>query len=129
MTKITLPADCGDAPKQLLLRDLNIAFARAEVDEILALLCEDITWHIVGEAVLKGKAAVRQALVAMQEIATRELIIHSIITQGREGAVNGVITTDEGQSIAFCDVCQFSAATGGQIQTMTSYTIEINEGT
>ncbi|MCY4106196.1 MAG: nuclear transport factor 2 family protein [Chloroflexi bacterium] len=70
MTQITVHADCGHLPndghsaKKQLLRDLNIAFARAEVDEILALLSEDITWHIVGDAVLEGKAAVRQVLRA-----------------------------------------------------------------
>lgn len=31
-------------------------------------------------------------------------------------------------NIAFCDICQFSSATGEQIQTLTSYAIETNEG-
>lgn len=30
MTRITVNADCGHSPKKALLKDLNIAFARAE---------------------------------------------------------------------------------------------------
>ena len=39
------------------LRDLNIAFARADVDAILAFFTVDIRWQIVGEAALCGTAA------------------------------------------------------------------------
>ena len=34
MLRITVHAECGDAPKKQFLRDLNIAFARADVDGI-----------------------------------------------------------------------------------------------
>ena len=54
MTKITITADCGDAPKTLL-RDLNIAFARADVEAILALMSDDVVWRMVGAGVSEGK--------------------------------------------------------------------------
>ena len=128
MPQITVNADCDHAPKKQRLRDLNIAFARADVEAILALFSEDITWHIVGEFRVEGKAAARAALETMRGVETPELLIHSILTQGREGVVHGVITTAEGRSYAFCDICQFSSAAGEQIQTLTSYAIETNEG-
>ncbi|MCY3781664.1 MAG: nuclear transport factor 2 family protein [Chloroflexi bacterium] len=125
MTKITIHADYADAPKRQLLRDLNIAFANADVEAILAFFTEDIHWHIIGENEMRGKAAVRQALEAMQGVVTREFVIHSIITQGREGAINGLIITEEGGQYAFCDVCQFDSPAGKRIQSMMSYTLEI----
>lgn len=125
MLKVTINADCGNAPKALLLRDLNIAFARADVEDILDKFTEDIRWQIVGVADLRGKAAVRGALEAMQNVLASELLIHSIITHGLEGAVNGVITMEQGGSVAFCDVCQFASAAGKKIKTMTSYAVEI----
>ena len=125
MPKITVNADCGDAPEMALLRDLNIAFARADVEGILAFFSEDIRWQIMGGSDLRGKTAVRDALEAMKDVVTRELVIDSIITQGREGAISGVITTERGASVAFCDVCQFAPAGRLLIESMKSYAIDI----
>ncbi len=127
MPKITINADCGDARNKLLLRDLNIAFARADVEAILALMSDDIVWRMVGADVAEGKDAVRQALEAMQDAVASELVIDSIITQGSEGAVNGEIRIAGGGSYAFCDVVQFARAAGNTIKTLTSYAIEISE--
>ncbi len=99
MLKITVQADCDNAPKKLL-RDLNIAFVRADVEGILDIFSDDMCWQIIGQAELRGKAAAREALEAMKNAAATELVIHSIITDGREGAVNGVIRTGAGKSYA-----------------------------
>ena len=45
MPKITIHADCGDAPEKALLRDLNIAFANADVESILGFFSDDIRWR------------------------------------------------------------------------------------
>ena len=84
MTKLTIHADCGNAPKKLVLRDLNIAFAHSDVEAIFDHLTDDIRWQIIGEADLHGKEAVRAAFKAMKDTATSELIIHSIITRYTE---------------------------------------------
>ncbi|MCY4539511.1 MAG: nuclear transport factor 2 family protein [Chloroflexi bacterium] len=125
MLKITINADCGNAPKKLLLRDLNIAFARADVEGILDKFSDDIRWQIIGGADLRGKAAARAALEAMKNAVATALLVHSIITHGREGAVNGVITMERGGSVAYCDVCQFASAAGKKIKSMKSYAVEI----
>ncbi len=122
---IIVLADCANAPMKQSLRDLNIAFARADVEAILAYFSDDIRWQIVGEADLRGTEAVRAALEAMQGVVVRELTIHSIITDGREGAINGLITTEQGSIVAFCDVCRFTP--GQKIDLMKSYTVEINK--
>ena len=128
MTKITVPAYCGDAPKRALLRELNIAFARADVEAILSFFSDSIRWEIVGEQELRGKAAVRRALEAMANQAAEELVIHSIIVSGREGAINGVIRLEQGGAVAFCDICHFESAAGEKIKSMKSYAVEINDG-
>ena len=84
MTKLTIHADYRNAPKKLVLRDLNIAFAHSDVGAILDHFTDNIHWQIVGEADLRGKEAVRAALKAMKDTATSELIIHSIITHCNE---------------------------------------------
>ena len=125
MPKITIQADCGDAPRKALLRDMNIAFAKADVEAILDCFTDDVGWRIVGETELRGKAAMREALEAMKHVVTCELIIHSIITGGREGAVHGIVISEDGAPVAFCDIVQFDSATGELIEMMTSFAIEL----
>ena len=125
MPKITILADCGDVPAKALLRDLNIAFAEPDVEAILACFTDDAHWRIVGEAEVRGKAAMRQSLEAMKQVVTRELMIESIITDGGEGAVSGVIVSEGGAPVAFCDVVQFDSAAGNLIRSMTSYAVEL----
>ena len=96
MTAFTIHADCDNSPKKLVLIDLNVAFAGGDVAAILEHFTDDIRWQIVGEADLRGKEAVRAALEAMKDTINSELVIHSIITHGAEGVVNGVTTTEQG---------------------------------
>ncbi|MCY3833645.1 MAG: nuclear transport factor 2 family protein [Chloroflexi bacterium] len=123
--KVSIRADCDGAPEKQLLRDLNIAFARADVDGILACFSDDICWRIMGETEIQGKMAARATLTAMADLVISELVIHSIITDGREAAVSGVITSESGESVAFCDVCQFASSAGEAIKKMTSYTVAV----
>ena len=57
MTRMTIHADCGNASKKLLLRNLNIAFAQGDVEGILGHFADDIRWQVIGEA---GMAAEKQ---------------------------------------------------------------------
>jgi ketosteroid isomerase-like protein len=125
MPKITVNADCDDAPKKQLLRDLNIAYAQADVENVLACLTDDIHWQITGAFAMRGKAEVREVLELRQEVTARELVIHSIITDGAEGAVKGVISARQGETAAFCNFYQFASAAGGLIKSIMSFTIEI----
>ena len=123
---VSAPADCGSSPIKASLRDLNIAFARSDVDAILDFFADDIAWHIVGEREIRGRAAARAMLKTMSGAVVSKLTIHSIISDGRRGAVNGVITSEPGSAVAFCDVCRFDAS--GKIDLMKSYTVELNAG-
>ena len=63
----------------------------------------------------------------MKDVVTSELVIHSIITHGPEGMVNGVITTGQGGAFAFCDVYRFASASGKKIRSMMSYVVDLNK--
>ncbi len=125
--KITVLADCGSSPMKRSLRDLNIAFARADVVGIMNFFTDDICWRIIGESELRGTEAVRAALESMGGVAVSELVILVIITDGRQGVINGEITTESGNVMAFCDVCRFAPASDQKIEAMKSYTIEITK--
>ena len=127
MPNITVRPDCENAPRKALMRDFISAFAHADVDAILAPMRDDIVWNLVGDTVIEGKENVRKLLEGMENAGTSDLVIETIITHGRDAAVNGVIKSNSGQSHAFCDVVQFDGAAGMKIKTMTSYSIEITD--
>lgn len=52
-------------------------------------------WQIIGADDLRGKAAAREALEAMKNAAAAELVFHSIITDGRDGAVNASLSRQQ----------------------------------
>ena len=128
MTRMTIHADCGNASKKLLLRDLNIAFAQGDVEGILDHFVDGIRWQVIGDADLRGKEAVRSTLEAMKDVVRSELVILSVITHGAEGVVNGVITTEQGGSFAFCDVYRISSSSSKEIKSMMSYVIDLDNG-
>lgn len=121
MPDIVVSAGCGNSPKNLLLKKLNIAFAKGQVNVWLKSVTDDIVWNILGDKRIEGKAALRVVLEEMKETKVQRLIIHNIISHGKAGAVNGEITLASGQAFSFCDVYQFSNAKGQSIQSITSY--------
>lgn len=125
MPKITVHADCEDAPKKALLRDLNIAYAKSDVEAILDFFTDDIRWQIVGEFEMRGADQARQVLLQMKDVKARELVIDSIIIEGGEGVICGSIMPENGKPVAFCDVCQFAGAAGVKIKSMKSFTVEL----
>ncbi len=127
MTKIIVNADCGNAPKKQILLDLNIAYARADIDAILENLSDDIVWRILGEFEMRGIDELRSALQFMKDVDTRELVVESIIAHRADGAINGFITTEAGRSYAFCDVVQFSSAAGKKIKSIRSCAVDVTE--
>ena len=84
MTKLTILSDCGNAPKKLVLRDLNIAFAHQR--------CRGHPRPFHRRHPLANRRRSRpprqkrrpRALEAMKDTATSESIIHSIITHCNE---------------------------------------------
>ena len=125
--KITVKADCGNSPKMQLLKRFNTAFAEDDAAFIMDHVTDDVTWNVINQEVIQGKAQFEQAIKEMGTWPVIELTIHSIITHGKEGAVNGTLTMENQQQYAFCDVYQFNNAKGERIKAMTSYVIEIKE--
>jgi hypothetical protein len=120
MTKITVEPDCGNAPRKEFLRDFNIAFATGDVDFIIQHVSNDIEWKIYGDKHINGKEAFIKEVNIMKEYTADEVIIHSIITHGREAALNGEMKMG-GKTYAFCDVYRFTSTSSDVIKEMKSY--------
>jgi hypothetical protein len=126
MTKVVVGEDCGNSPKALLLRDLNIAFAKNNVPFILEHVTDDITWIMVGDQTIQGKANFAAVLERMKDNEVAEVRLDNIITHGDTGAVNGCLKMKDGNTYAFCDVYKFNGhSKAAKIREITSYNIEI----
>lgn len=123
MTKIFVETDCGNSPKMKFLRDFNIAIAKRDTPFLLDCVVEEITWNLVGERQIVGKTEFEEALMQMYDGEIAQLTIHSVMSHGKAGAVNGELVLADGQTIAFCDVYEFSNAKGSSLKAITSYSI------
>jgi hypothetical protein len=121
LARIIVPADCGNSPKNLLLKKLNIAFAKGQVNVLLKAATDDIVWNILGDKKVEGKKAFAAVLKEMKRTKVERLVIQNIISHGKAGTVNGEMTLASGQTFSFCDVYQFANAKGQAIQSITSY--------
>lgn len=124
--KIIVQEDCGNAPKKILLKELNIAFAQGDTEKILFYFTDDVEWESVGEKKLKGKENFRKEIGNLKQVDVVILKIENIITHGWIASANGEIHLKNGKKFAFCDVYVFnSAAKNGKIKEIKSYCIAI----
>lgn len=124
--KITCKENCGNAPRKLLLKNLNIAFAEGDVSVIKANVTNDVLWDIIGDKKIEGGEQFSAELEDLKGYTADELIIDKIITHGRSAAANGLMRMKDGKTYAFCDVYEFSGAgKNAQIRKITSYCLGV----
>ncbi|HET8736139.1 MAG TPA: nuclear transport factor 2 family protein [Pricia sp.] len=123
MTKIKIPEDCGNSPRQAFLKEFNTAFGKGNAEFIIDHVSEDIVWWIYGDKKLEGKDAFAKEVYSMKEYVADEMILHHIITHGRTASANGEIRMAR-KNYAFCDVYRFTGAKGSIIREIHSYVIE-----
>lgn len=120
MLEIIIPIDCDHAPKKRLLRDLQIAYARGNVEEVLSYFTEEVQWDMPEHPVLIGKKSVRQFLHQMNSTSAQTLYLDQIITHGKEAAVRGRLIFKD-RKIRFADFYEFRSAGSKEIKTMTVF--------
>lgn len=123
--QVTCPIDCGNAPKKSLLKDLNIALAKKNVNFIFDYLADDFLWDIVGDKRVQGKDKIADMINEYQTTQVSELHMSYIITHGKTASANGIFMLANKKSYAFCHVYNFtSAGKKSKLKEMTTYLIE-----
>lgn len=125
---ITIPDDCGNSPRKSFIVEFNQAFATWDIKYILEHVSDNILWTMVGSKDVIGKAAMEHELQEMKLKTggkASSMILHSIITHGREAAANGEFHYPGDERIAFCDVFQFTKTTGNTVKRITSYAVSL----
>lgn len=122
--KLNIKSDCGNAPKKELIRNLTIAFASYDLDQVMPHLSDQIEWTLVGDETIVGKEHFRSELEKMSDNKAVELSIHQIITHGKEAAIQGEMVMHNGNVFAIADFYEFTSASGKTVKTITSYVIK-----
>lgn len=128
MTTVTWTKDCGNSPKNLFVRDFNIAAAKGDLSFVKRHLAQDVTWYLfepAGQKTISGREKVLDELKNNLVIEPVEFAMETVITHGKHGAVNGTIKATDGKFYVFCDMYTFaSLRKGAAIKKMVSYIIE-----
>lgn len=101
--KITLPDDCGNSPRNLLVSQFSVDWAAGKTERLRPLLADEARWEVVGDPELN----LESSLSLPQNV--REVEVFTAINHGRASSCNGFMLTDTGR-IDFCHVFQFSGA-------------------
>ncbi|WP_047245754.1 nuclear transport factor 2 family protein [Maribacter thermophilus] len=125
MTKIISSPNCGNSPKMEFLKQFNIAFAKGDIAFLIENVTDDIVWNIIGDKKLEGIKAFTEELAKMQSVKASNLILNQILSHGKEGAANGVMTMESGKQYAFSDFYLFQSAKGEKLKEITSYCIKL----
>lgn len=109
------------------LKDFNISFAKGEVDIILARVTEDISWNLVGHWSRNGLREFLEELKLLEDQQPEEVVIEHVVSHGKQGAVNGILTRSDGKKYAFADFYEFKNAKGTLIKSITTYMIPLKD--
>lgn len=123
--KTISPADCGNSPKMQLVLELTQAFASYDLKRVASQLAEDIVWTLVGDSPISGKRQFLEALEEMSSNKAAELLIHQILSHGKEAAVHGEMAMADGKRYGFADFYEFSSAGSKTVKRITSYVIPL----
>lgn len=122
MTEIRHTKEYDKSQKNLLLVELIVATAHADVPRIEDLVANDVRWLPVGSEPILGSEAVCKA--ATRYGTATALTIDSVVSHGRTGAVNGVVEFGRKRR-AFCWVIELGGAKGLEVTEITSYSIAL----
>ena len=123
--QLTVNEDCGNAPRKLVLRDFNVAWAAGDVAAVADWVTDDVWWNRVGDRVVEGKGELERAVAEMTGDAATRLRIDNIITHGATAAVNGAVELDSGSRYEFCDVYRFAGhGKNARIAEIASYAVQ-----
>ena len=60
-------------------------------------------------------------MVSMMATKASALVLHSVTTHSRQAAANGELHYPGEETVAFCDIYEFTKTTGDTLKRITSY--------
>ena len=120
MMKVIRSSGCGNSPKQKLVEDMSVALAGADVGIMASLAVPELVWLHIGKKPIEGQNAVLSAI--RKSGPATEVTIERVVSHGRAGTVNGIITRS-GKHTAFCHMFEFKNAKGTHVKSISTYSM------
>jgi len=118
--KVIRSSGCGNSPKQKLVEDMSVALAGADVGIMASLAVPELVWLHIGKKPIEGQNAVLSAI--RKSGPATEVAIERVVSHGRAGAVNGIITRS-GKHTAFCHMFEFKNAKSTHVKSISTYSM------
>ena len=102
------------AARKAIVDAINEDMRRGDTEAFLARVPDDFVWTMVGEAPVRGKAAIREWMAGMGPQDPPDFTVRTTIADGDVVAALGDMTMPENGvpvSYAFCDVWRFRGDT------------------
>lgn len=118
---------CDNAPKRRVMLDFLIGSALVDKDKLQAIVEEDFKWEVVDAFQLTGFDAFYQELEDHKETIV-SIDVKMNISHGKTGALHGTQILENGTTIYFADMFEFTShRKDAKVKSITSYII-MNEG-
>jgi ketosteroid isomerase-like protein len=108
-------------------KEISEAFSNGEFQSVYNHLSEDVEWNIIGDKILKGKAAVieccDQTAAYFSSVTTKFAMNNSIIDGNRiaiDGTAHFINKDKKSTQVSSCDIYRFE---NEKLLTITSYCI------
>lgn len=121
--EIELPADCGNAPRMVIVGDFVTDWASGDVGAVSEWLTDDVEWTLVGDRTHTGQDTAHE-MVSHND--AERLVIQSIVTHGRLASCDGYLQNGSDR-VAFSHAIRFAGATkSAKIAEIRTYVIAEN---
>lgn len=119
--EITLPTDCGNAPRIGIVGDFAVDWASGNAEAVAGRLADGATWTLVGTDTHSGPEAAKEV---GPPFSPEHVEVLSIITHGRLASCDGYLEAG-GRRIDFSHALRFaSTSKTAKIAELRSYLIE-----
>lgn len=119
--EIDVKVDCGNAPNKEMLKQMMVEGVKGNVDFVIDRLDSEVTVDQIGRGQLEGKGQVKQVLEKIDYSIFQRLTIQNIVTHGRDAALNGVVTTKDGERYNFAFFIILKLGKEKSITNITAY--------
>jgi len=123
MVKIEIKVDCGNSPNKELLKRILCEGALGNLDYVVEHLDTEVVLNKIGHFHLEGKSKVREELEKLPDLSLQKLIIHEIITHGKDAAINGAAVGVDGKQYDFCFIVTLKLGKKKLINSIMAYII------
>ncbi len=121
---ITLPTDCGNAPRIGIVSEFIVNWAKGDAEAVSQWLSDDAVWTVVGDGTYSGTQATE---ATSPPFLVERVEVISVVTHGRLASCDGYLDAGN-KRLSFSHSLRFaSTSKTAKIAQLRSYYIETSQ--